>query len=171
MKTHDTTFIIRDASPDELDDVARVTKEAYKQYRDIMPPDAWKNYAKDQGDVRGRFGKAEIMVAEVNGRLAGTVTLYSKNSEPTEMGWLRGWAAVRLLAVHPKYRGLGIGRALMEEVLRRCRERGIRTVGLHTNPGMDIAVGLYERMGFKRVPQYDFHPRPGVVVMAYRLDL
>lgn len=36
---------------------------------------------------------------------------------------------------------------------------------------MHVAKGMYERMGFIRIPEYDFHPAPGVVVMAYRLDL
>jgi hypothetical protein len=36
---------------------------------------------------------------------------------------------------------------------------------------MDIARRMYERMGFVRVPEFDFHPAPGIVVMAYRLDL
>jgi len=30
---------------------------------------------------------------------------------------------------------------------------------------------MYERMGFVRVPEYDFHPAPGITVMAYRLQL
>jgi ribosomal protein S18 acetylase RimI-like enzyme len=59
----------------------------------------------------------------------------------------------------------------MDECVRRCRERGIATIGLHTTETMDIARRMYERMGFVRVPEFDFHPAPGVVVMAYRLDL
>ena len=69
------------------------------------------------------------------------------------------------------YRELGIGRALMEECLRRCRDSATRTVGLHTTEQMAVARDMYERMGFVRVPAFDFHPAPGVVVMAYRLDL
>ena len=53
----------------------------------------------------------------------------------------------------------------------RCRKRGVRTIGLHTTVIMEVARGMYERMGFVRAPEYDFHPRPEVVVMAYRLDL
>jgi hypothetical protein len=30
---------------------------------------------------------------------------------------------------------------------------------------------MYERMGFVRVPEHDFHPGSGIVVMAYRLDI
>jgi hypothetical protein len=34
-----------------------------------------------------------------------------------------------------------------------------------------VAKRMYEKMGFRRMPEFDFHPRPEVVVMAYRLDL
>ena len=36
---------------------------------------------------------------------------------------------------------------------------------------MELARGMYERMGFVRVPEYDFHPRPEMTVMAYKFDL
>jgi hypothetical protein len=30
---------------------------------------------------------------------------------------------------------------------------------------------MYERMGFKRVPEFDWEPMPGSLVMAYQLQL
>jgi ribosomal protein S18 acetylase RimI-like enzyme len=59
----------------------------------------------------------------------------------------------------------------MEYCINRCRELGIKTIGLHTATLMDVARRMYERMGFVRVQEYDFHPTPDTVVMAYRLDL
>lgn len=59
----------------------------------------------------------------------------------------------------------------MDECIRRCRERGIKTIGLHTTDIMEVARAMYERMGFERVPEFDFHPASHIVVMAYRLDL
>ena len=160
---------LRDARPDELDSVALLLRDAYLEYEKFLPRDTWQYYLEDIMNVRGRLGAADLIVAELEGELAGTVTLYLKPS--AESGWPAGWAGVRLLAVHPSYRGKGIGRALMDECIRRCRQRGIGTIGLHTTMMMEVARGMYERMGFVRVPEYDFHPRPEVVVMAYRLDL
>jgi GNAT superfamily N-acetyltransferase len=162
---------LRDARPDELDAVARLLRDAYMEYRKDLPPEAWEGYLADMMDVRGRLGEAELIVAEQDGELAGTVTLYPESRGSPQDGWPMGWAGVRLLGVHPSWRGRGIGRALMDECTRRCRERGVRTIGLHTTVMMEVARGMYERMGFVRVPEYDFHPRPGVVVMAYRLNL
>jgi len=166
-----TNILIRNARPDELDDISLLIKDTYQQYENFIPPERWKNYLADIMDVRGRLGQSELIVAELDHRLAGSVTLYLDGSQSFPEAWPRGWAVVRLLAVHPEYRGQGIGRALMEECIRRCRQAKVAAIGLHTTEAMDIARQMYERMGFVRVPEHDFHPAPGVTVMAYHLQL
>ena len=87
------------------------------------------------------------------------------------MPWPATWAGFRLLAVHPDARGRGVGRLLTEECIRRARETGRAAVGLHTTMLMNVARAMYERMGFVRIPEYDFFPIPSFRVMAYRLTL
>jgi ribosomal protein S18 acetylase RimI-like enzyme len=164
-------LLIRNARSDELDEVSLLLKDAYQQYENIIRPEAWKSYLEDIIDVRSRLGESDLIVAELDHRLAGCVTLYLDGSHSFPEAWPQGWAVVRLLAVHPAYRGHGIGRALMEECIRRCRQAKVAAIGLHTTEAMDIARQMYERMGFVRVPESDFHPAPGVTVMAYRLQL
>jgi hypothetical protein len=36
---------------------------------------------------------------------------------------------------------------------------------------MQVAMRMYERMGFVRAPELDFHPDPSITVKAYRLEL
>ena len=162
---------IRDARVDELDQVALLIHDAYLEYQASFPPEAWESYARDMMDVRGRLDSSELIVVEHAGGLVGAVTFYPNASQSEQEGWPPGWTGVRLLAVHPDARGLGIGRALMDECLRRSRQRAAGTLGLHTTELMAVARGMYERMGFVRVPEFDFHPAPKVVIMAYRLDL
>jgi GNAT superfamily N-acetyltransferase len=164
-------LILREARSDELDDISLLIRDAYQQYENSLPPEAWKSYVEDMMDVRGRLSESQLIVAETDGQLAGAVTLYLEAEHSIQEGWPSGWAGIRLLAVRPAYRGRGIGRALMEECIRRCRNQGIVTIGLHTTEIMEVARRMYESMGFVRVPEFDFHPTPGVVVMAYRLDL
>jgi GNAT superfamily N-acetyltransferase len=164
-------IILRDAHPDELDAVALLLRDAYKEYARNLPPDIWEGYLADMMDVRSRLGLSELIVAKLEDEMVGTVTLYPKSDGSTREAWPKGWAGVRLLGVHPSYRGKGIGHALMDECIRRCRERGVRAIGLHTTTMMEVARGMYERMGFVRIPQYDFHPRPRVIVMAYKLEI
>ena len=78
---------------------------------------------------------------------------------------------VRLLAVAPSARGQGIGARLMDECVRRARESRATALTLHTTDVMRAAMRLYERLGFRRVPELDFEPAPGVTVKGFRLDL
>lgn len=53
--------------------------------------------------------------------------------------------------VHPKERGRGLGRALMEACEDRLRALGMRRVILEVNVENAAAFRLYERMGYARV--------------------
>ena len=81
------------------------------------------------------------------------------------------WPEVRLLAVAPVARGHGIGAALIRECVKRARQSGAEAITLHTTDMMQVAMGLYERMGFARAPELDFRPGPGITVKGYRFDL
>jgi len=52
----------------------------------------------------------------------------------------------------PVARGRGLGRELLELCLDRARAFGFRRCYLETLTGMDAAMRLYERMGFRRLP-------------------
>jgi predicted N-acetyltransferase YhbS len=164
---------IRDARTEELDDVVQVLHLAYQEHiPSPMPPahaKGWRAYWRDIGDVRGRLPCTELIVAELAGRIVGTVTMYPDGTRVEGAGWPTGWAGIRLLGVVPEARGQGIGRALTEECLDRARRHGTSVIGLHTNDWMRVARGMYERMGFQRAPEHDFRPVPDLTVLAYRL--
>jgi len=161
---------IRDARADELDAVAGVMVAAYDEY---IPADATGDllaYREQIRDVRSRQAHATLILAEQAARIVGAVTYYS-DGHGAHAGCPQEWAVIRLLAVHPDARGRGIGRALTEECIGRARAAGARAVGLHTTVFMAVARAMYERMGFVRVPDFDFWPMPGIHVMAYQLVL
>src|SRR5581483_6710642 len=99
------------------------------------------------------------------------VTFYADGSKSGQGEWPAGWAGVLKLAVPPASRGAGIGRALVEECLRRAREAGVDAVALHSTEWMSTARGMYARMGFVREESFDFVPGPGVVGMGFVLRL
>ncbi len=162
---------LRDARPDELDDAGRLVGDAYREYRVHIPAEVWAPYFRDITNVRSRMDKSELIVAEHQGQIVGCVTFYPREYQAEDQPCPPDWAGIRLLAVHPDARGIGIGKALMDECLRRCRERSTATLVLHTTEIMTVARGMYERMGFTRIPELDFYPTPDWVVMAYRLDI
>ena len=52
----------------------------------------------------------------------------------------------------PEARGLGAGAAMMARCLEAARAAGFRRCYLETLAGMDAAMKLYERSGFRRIP-------------------
>lgn len=162
---------VRNAGVADLDQVSLLIRDAYQEYQANCSPEVWERYAWDIMDVRSRFETSELIVAENSGGLVGAVTFYPNTPLSDQGEWPAGWTGIRLLAVHPDARGMGVGRALMDECLRRSRLREATALGLHTTELMSVAQRMYERMGFVRAPEYDFQAGPKVVVMGYRLDL
>ena len=163
---------IRDARREDRDDARTVTLFAFQQYAAVMPPPRWEGYRENILATMTDVAPAQHIVAEKEGVILGSVLLYPPGtafSTPDE-GPL-ACPEVRLLAVAPEARGQGIGTALMKECLRRARRLGAACLTLHTTDMMQVAMRMYERMGFIRVPELDFHPDPSIIVKAYRLDL
>jgi GNAT superfamily N-acetyltransferase len=164
---------IRDARPGDRDAIRDVTLAAYQEYAPKMPAH-WQGYRQNILATLARVAPAEQIVAETEGAIAGTVLLYPArgvNAGERDVAIRNAWPEVRLLAVAPGARGRGIGAALMQECVRRARATGATALSLHTSDLMQVALRMYERMGFVRAPELDFHPGPGLTIKGYRLDL
>ena len=112
-------------------------------------------YLAELVDVRPRFAEAEVLVAEHDGRVVGTIAFYA---DVRHEGWSNlpaGWAGFRALAVAPRMRGTGIGQALVQHCIQRTRNVGAETLGIHTIALLTDAVRLYQRLGFVRCPEFD----------------
>ena len=62
-----------------------------------------------------------------------------------------GVCELRKMYFLPTLRGLGAGTALMQHCLESARQLGFRQCYLETLSGMDAAMRLYERSGFRRI--------------------
>ncbi len=68
------------------------------------------------------------------------------------VGGDEGTCELRKMYFMPAVRGQGVGAAMMARCLDAARELGFRQCYLETLRGMDAAMKLYERSGFKRIP-------------------
>lgn len=84
-----------------------------------------------------------VLVARVDGRVVGTLTLVMF---PLPTG-LRAW--IEDVVVDEAARGYGVGAALTEEALRLADAARVRTVDLTSRPSRQAANRLYERLGFQ----------------------
>ena len=163
---------VRDARSEDRDDARKITLSAFQQYAAVMPPLRWEGYRENILATMADAAPARQIVAEKDGVILGSALLYPPGTafSTSDEGPL-ACPEVRLLAVAPEARGQGIGTALMKECIRRACRLGAPCLNLHTTDMMQVAMRMYERMGFIRSPELDFHPDPGITVKAYRLDL
>jgi predicted N-acetyltransferase YhbS len=163
------TLRIRDARPDERDAITAVTLAAYAQYASLMPH--WEQYRRHVLTSLREDEPGALIVAERDGVIVGSVLLDPLETIGATAGANAGWPELRLLAVAPEARGQGVGRALLDECIRRARRAGVAALGLHTEDIMEVAMRMYEGSGFVRVPEVDFSPAADVLVKGYRLSL
>jgi GNAT superfamily N-acetyltransferase len=146
--------IVRKAESSELEAVVEVLQTANNEFADTLPSAVYAAYLANVLDVHGRLAVSELLVAELDGQIAGTITLYPDASHEG-WDWPSHWAGLRAIAVAPHARGRGIGRQLALAAIARVRELDRAAVCLHTAPFMRAAVPLYESLGFRRCPEYD----------------
>jgi len=59
----------------------------------------------------------------------------------------RGW--INYLAVSPRHRGKGFGRAIMAEAERMLKQAGCPKINLQVRASNRAAIGFYERLGYR----------------------
>ena len=169
---------IRVATTADAPALRTVIARADDQYQDALSPDLFAAYLADLVDVERRANEATILVAEADGDVVGTVSLYADASRAS-FGWPAGWSVIRALAVEPTHRGRGTARRLVEECIEMAAGGGAPVIGLHTATLMTAAVRLYERLGFIRDAAHDvaaddvmgIAADDAPAIIAYRLEL
>jgi GNAT superfamily N-acetyltransferase len=148
------TWTIRHARPEDGKPVRRFVFDILNEYHVAADPDD------DDRDVM-EFGapaddRVVQLVAEVDGAPVGSAILTPYGDDEIKLS---------KLFLKPEFRGLGLGRELLERTETEASERGYRRIFLRTRDRYAEAVRLYERAAWTRGPD---QPPPGPDRLYYR---
>lgn len=162
---------VREARPEGDAAVGELLVEAFiTQYARKLPEVRYGEERKRElRDVAGRRAVARVWVAELEGQVVGTVSLWPPGAPGSE-AWLPGAADLRALATHVSWHGRGLAAPLLDEAERAAREWGVSAICLHVRRGAEGVARMYQRRGFMREPSGDMD-RPGVFLEAYVMRL
>jgi predicted N-acetyltransferase YhbS len=148
---------IRPVDPSDFDAVADLTVDTYVGGGYVSESSS---YVARLRDTAARADQAEVVVAEMNGEVVGSVTIAEPGSAFADVAGA-GELEFRMLAVAPVARGKGAGSALVRHVLDAAYDRGLQAVVISTEPQMVDARRIYDRYQFVPSPDRDWEPMPG----------
>lgn len=102
-----------------------------------------------------------IYFAKYNDKIVGTSTLIKTGIGEYELA---------KMAVTEKYKGLGIGKLLLEHCIREAKGLKALKLSLFSNTKLISAIHLYKKYGFTKVPlPEDIHYQRADIMMEKRL--
>lgn len=132
--------------------------EAYQQWLIQNEPELQivlngQGYDDELEHLPEKYGSPEgaIYILVVDGEDIGCIALRKIDDMVCE---------VKRVFLQMAYRGKGLGRLMMEQVIDDARQAGYREMVLDTLPIMTGACGLYDRMGFVPTEKYNDNPLP-----------
>ena len=161
---------IRPVRGSEYEAAGEATARAYREF--VAPGrSGFEAYLARIADIGARADRATVLVAVVDGVIAGSATLELEQrvTPGTAEPLAPDEAHLRMLGVSPEQRGRGVARRLVMACIALARARGKRRLTLETTPIMIAAQRLYATLGFtstgeRRAPD-------GTVLLGYSLDV
>jgi putative acetyltransferase len=106
------------------------------------------------------FPAGRLALAYIEATVAGCVAMRRLDQERCE---------AKRLYVRPAFRGQGVGRALLEWLIREARAARYKEMLGDTMPVMHDALAMYERIGFEYTAPYTEQPTPGAIYLRLSL--
>lgn len=154
--------VLEQATAADIDEVAQLYDSINRYLEEHTNYPGWrKGVYPAREDAENGVKAGTLYVLRRDGRIAGTVILERK-AEPAY--GTADWGveltadevmAVYTLAVHPDFLGEGLGKALLEAVIARCRQMQVKAIRLDVYEKNRPAISLYRKYGFAYIGAVD----------------
>lgn len=138
---------IREIQPPDNFRIAQIIRQVLTEYGANRPGFAWADPELDALSNAYQAAGAVYYVVTVAGEVIGGAGIAPFPCEYPHI------CELQKMYLLPTFRGQGIGKALLEKILRSAQDRQYRGCYLETLDTMQEAISLYEQMGFQRLPQ------------------
>jgi putative acetyltransferase len=159
-----TQILLASAHPEpELSEL----KALMREYADSLGVDlCFQDFESELAHLPGDYAepRGALLSVRVKGQLAGCCAL-----RPLDTVDFANACEMKRLFVRPAFRGLGLGRQLVEATLDCARRAGYDCMLLDTLSDMEAARALYEDLGFEEVPPYYHNPISGAHYLKVQL--
>ena len=158
--------VINIVVPDLADEISAVG-DLFREYALALDVDlCFQDFARELANLPGDYSvpRGALFTALVDGKLAGCCAL-----RPLDSADYPNACEMKRLYVRPAFRGLGLGRQLVEVTLDSARSGGYNCILLDTLSEMEAARALYEDLGFEEIPPYYHNPIAGAHYLKARL--
>lgn len=139
-------------------------RELFREYEKALGISlCFQNFDQELASLPGGYAppSGRLLLATDEGQLAGCAALH-----PLEPGICE----MKRLYLRPAFRGKGLGRIMVETIIREARAIGYHRLRLDTiEPLMKDAVRTYRKIGFREIAPYCANPCEGALYME--LDL
>ena len=156
MNQYMTSISYRGATYEDFKQLCDLKIASYSEFEKLLPGDGWATLnasLQDSNKLKEVLNISRAFVGEIDGRIVGMAFLVSKGN-PTTI-YPADWSYIRMVGVHPDFRGKGIGKKLTCMCIDEARENGEKIIGLHTSEVMDSARHVYESLGFTVYKEID----------------
>jgi ribosomal protein S18 acetylase RimI-like enzyme len=153
--------IIQTETPEQIEEIRKLFRE-YENWLDIDL--CFQDFEKELANLPGKYAKPDgrLFLIHKENLSAGCIALRKIDAETCEM---------KRLYVREQFRGLGLGKMLIEKLFEEAQVIGYKKMRLDTLPDkMPSAVKLYKSHGFCEIPPYYDNPHRQTLFMELDLN-
>ena len=163
-------LIYRKGSPQDVAQLRQLGIDAYSQFARELTPENWNklsSFLHDEAKTTELLQQARSFVCSDNNKLVGMAYLVPSGN-PWDV-FKAEWSYIRMVGVHPDYRGNGIAKKLTQMCIEAAKQNSEKIIALHTSEMMHAARHIYERLGFTILQEIE--PRFGKKYWLYTQKL
>lgn len=145
---------------EQLEDVRTLQRE-YGEMRNFDA--AMDDYEKELQKLPGKYGPPDgaLLIAYYEQKAAGCVALQKIGEGICEM---------KRLYASPNFRGLKVGKSLVENIIQKGKDLGFQLMRLYTHPWMKDAQNIYSQFGFQEIEAYNNNQTVGIRFFELKLQ-